>query len=315
MYHYVRDLANSRYPDIKGLDIALFKEQIEFFISNYNIITPELLLDAIQNNAKLPRNSVLLTFDDGYIDHYTVVFPILKKYRLSAIFSMPAKILAEHKVLDVNKIHFLLASTKIDTLLRETFKLMDYYRGAEYVYPANRELFEKLAHPSRFDTAEVIFIKRVLQVELPETLRNKITDELFKRHIGVNERAFSHELYMSMDQVKLMQREGMYFGVHGYEHYWMNRLEDDALIKDIDRVFDVFSDIMDKDRWICCYPYGSFSDKVRECVKKKGAVAGLGTVVGIADISVDDPLLLPRLDTNDYPPKSTNYLSYSRRTC
>ena len=31
MYHYVRDLQNSRYPNIKGLDYNLFKKQIEFF--------------------------------------------------------------------------------------------------------------------------------------------------------------------------------------------------------------------------------------------------------------------------------------------
>ena len=31
MYHYIRDLKNSRYPEIKGLDYDLFKEQIAFF--------------------------------------------------------------------------------------------------------------------------------------------------------------------------------------------------------------------------------------------------------------------------------------------
>lgn len=31
MYHYVRDLKYSRYPEIKGLDYKLFKEQIDFF--------------------------------------------------------------------------------------------------------------------------------------------------------------------------------------------------------------------------------------------------------------------------------------------
>ena len=30
MYHYVRDLKHNRYPDIKGLDVKLFKEQIVF---------------------------------------------------------------------------------------------------------------------------------------------------------------------------------------------------------------------------------------------------------------------------------------------
>ena len=32
MYHYVRDLQNSRYPAIKGLDYNLFKKQIETFM-------------------------------------------------------------------------------------------------------------------------------------------------------------------------------------------------------------------------------------------------------------------------------------------
>ncbi|CAM3482686.1 hypothetical protein [Helicobacter labetoulli] len=47
MYHYVRDLKNSRYPEIKGFDISEFKSQIEFFKANYNIITMEQLISAI----------------------------------------------------------------------------------------------------------------------------------------------------------------------------------------------------------------------------------------------------------------------------
>ena len=36
MYHYVRDLKRSKYPAIKSLDLALFKEQIKY-IKKYNI--------------------------------------------------------------------------------------------------------------------------------------------------------------------------------------------------------------------------------------------------------------------------------------
>lgn len=37
MYHYVRDLQNSRYPQIKGCDVRLFKEQIKFLQKHYNL--------------------------------------------------------------------------------------------------------------------------------------------------------------------------------------------------------------------------------------------------------------------------------------
>lgn len=48
MYHYVRDLKNSRYPEIKGLDYDLFKEQISFFKNNFHIIKMEELIDAVK---------------------------------------------------------------------------------------------------------------------------------------------------------------------------------------------------------------------------------------------------------------------------
>lgn len=310
MYHYIRELIHSRYPDIKGVNIAQFKDQINFFRYNFNIISPEQFMDAILNRSELSNKSVLLTFDDGYIDHYTSVFPILKQYGLSAVFSMPAKILREHNVLDVNKIHFLLASVDINELLVDTYKKLDYYRGNEFNYPSNHELFEKLAKPNRFDPAEVVFIKRLLQVELSERLRNMITNELFRKYIPIDEEAFSRELYMSMDQVRLMKREGMCFGYHGYDHYWMNRLEKDQLTMDIDKALDVFDGVIDKNRWICCYPYGSYSDSVIEAVKSKGSVLGIGTDVELARLDIHNPFMLPRLDTNDFPTKSENYLKY-----
>lgn len=41
MYHYVRDLKNSRYPGIKGLDYQLFKEQLQFFAQRFCPVTME----------------------------------------------------------------------------------------------------------------------------------------------------------------------------------------------------------------------------------------------------------------------------------
>lgn len=309
MYHYVRDLKISRYPKIKSLDIAFFREQLDFLQKNFHFITCDELLDSIGGKIDLPKKSVLLTFDDGYIDHYTNVFPLLKERGIQGFFSMPGKIIAEHKMLDVNKIHFILASTTIEKLLPMVYERLDHYRGQEFDIPANGELYQKLAKPSRFDTAETIFVKRLLQVELGERLRNLMVEDLFSHCIDLPEVSFAQELYMNLDQVKLMQREGMCFGIHGYDHYWMNRLNTAELERDITKSLEVFDGIIPK-QWICCYPYGSYSDSVIDYVKSRGAVAGLGTDVRIANLHIDDRFKLPRLDTNDIPPKSTEYLNY-----
>ena len=38
MYHYVRDLKNSKYPALKGLDVQLFEEQILYLKKYYHVI-------------------------------------------------------------------------------------------------------------------------------------------------------------------------------------------------------------------------------------------------------------------------------------
>lgn len=305
MYHYVRELQKSRYPRIKGLDLSYFKKQLEFFIAaGFSFVT----MDDVVHNAGLSDKSVLLTFDDGYIDHYMNVFPILDSYGISGVFSMPGKILRERKVLDVNKIHFVLASSDIITIKDKLLQQMDYYRGVEFVYPSNEDLYEKLAVANRFDDKDTIFVKRALQVELPERLRNIISDQLFKEFVTDNEANFVSELYMNMDQIKTMRRHGMTFGIHGYDHYWMNRLSEDALRRDLADALDVFDEVIDSSDWTNCYPYGAYNDDVIRVSQSTGATSGLTTEVArYIPMRGGSLYEIPRLDTNDFPPQSEHY--------
>ncbi|MCG2700216.1 polysaccharide deacetylase family protein, partial [Candidatus Parcubacteria bacterium] len=52
--------------------------------NNYNVIKLSDLIDILKYNNKIPKKIVVLTFDDGYNDNYTNVFPILKKYNFPA---------------------------------------------------------------------------------------------------------------------------------------------------------------------------------------------------------------------------------------
>lgn len=63
-----------------------FEMQMKHLKENgYNTITPMQLRDYLLNNKPVPEKSVLITFDSGYDDKYTIVLPILKKYGFKAI--------------------------------------------------------------------------------------------------------------------------------------------------------------------------------------------------------------------------------------
>ena len=120
MYHFVRELPYTRYPKIKGLLTSEFKNQLTYLETHYQFVTIEECIQAIySNNTKnLPKNAILLTFDDAYIDHFVTVFPILESKKIQGCFFPPAKAILNNDVLDVNKIHFLLASVTSEVLIQ-----------------------------------------------------------------------------------------------------------------------------------------------------------------------------------------------------
>lgn len=310
MYHYTRDLVHSRYPEIKGLDVELFKKQIDFMKANFSIVTMEQVIAASKGQINLPEHALLLTFDDGYIDNYTYALPILEQAGIQGSFFIPGKTFSTRQLLDVNKIHYILASADINKLLVDVFERMNYYRGLEYDFALNEDLFAEYAVANRFDSKETIFVKRMLQTVLPEKLRNQISSDLFEKYVGVSEETLAYELYMTEEQIRTLKRHGMYIGIHGYDHYWLGNLEAKKMQADIDQALSVMSPFIDNNEWVMNYPYGSYNEKVIEYIKQRGAAIGLTTEVGVAELDVNSAYKLSRLDCNDFPPKSNGYKQY-----
>jgi peptidoglycan/xylan/chitin deacetylase (PgdA/CDA1 family) len=301
MYHYVRDLRRSRYPRIKGLDVELFRQQVGYFKRYYTPVTMQQVINSYQGGESLPGNAVLLTFDDGYADHWRYALPILYEQGIQGSFFPPAKAICQRSVLDVNKIHYVLASVEEPLQLVQVLNdLLDQYRQ-RYSLESKEAYWQKHATIGRYDPPEIIYVKRLLQVALPADVRAAITGELFRRYVTVDESAFAEELYLTLNQLECMQRMGMFIGSHGYDHSWLDSLSPMAQQQEIDRSLLFLRQIGVKtDQWVICYPYGAWNESLLGLLRRRGCVLGLTTEVRLAS-SKDDPLLLPRLDTNDLP--------------
>lgn len=83
MYHRVAEL-NSDVWDI-AVTPANFEKQIQLLKKEYAVITAEELAYAVTKKA-VRKNSVVVTFDDGYADNYEVAKPILDHYGTPATF-------------------------------------------------------------------------------------------------------------------------------------------------------------------------------------------------------------------------------------
>lgn len=80
MYHSVDD--NGRFSTVSLVE---FRYQVKYLHDNgFLVISLNQLISSILNHQSIASKTVVLTFDDGYADNYTVVFPLLKKYNYPA---------------------------------------------------------------------------------------------------------------------------------------------------------------------------------------------------------------------------------------
>ncbi|MBB3140060.1 polysaccharide deacetylase family protein [Halomonas organivorans] len=302
MYHYVRPLRGSRYPDLKALDLDHFRGQLDFIQRHYQVVSMQEVIAATRGDVVLPDNSLLLTFDDGYLDHYAYVLPQLASRGWQGSFFPPVRAVREGRVLDVNKIHFTLASgAHPERLIEKIYAELDAHR-ADHDLPSNEEYFEAYSREGRYDDPRVTFIKRLLQKGLPKTLREPIIDKLFREFVTGDERDFAAELYLNEEQLREMYAAGMCIGSHGDEHLWLNTLPDGEQHDEINASLAFLAGLGVSTRdWVMCYPFGGYDERLLDLLREKGCSLGLTVDVGIADLTQHEPLTLPRLDTNDLP--------------
>ena len=303
MYHYVRDLARTRFPGIKGRDLGEFRGQLEHIAANYEVVTAEQVMAAVAGQDTLPNNACWLIFENGYFDHYEHVLPLLLERGWQGSFYVPSQTVTDRKILDVNKIHFILAAASdTEPLIDDLKAFYDTHRGAGWDLSPWEEYWATYAHPNRWDTAEVIFVKRMLQKGLPEQLRNEAADELFRRYVTADTDAFAAELYLDTHQLRAMHQLGHHLGSHGAAHYWLDALDPSAQATDIDESLTFLRALgVDTTHWTMCYPQGAYNDVTLAILRERGCGAGFTNALGPARIPGDPPLELPTLDTNDLP--------------
>jgi peptidoglycan/xylan/chitin deacetylase (PgdA/CDA1 family) len=89
MYHYISAAPSANDRIRYGLSVSpeMFEAQLQLLRDNgFSTITLRDLYNYLAVGTPLPDKPIILTFDDGYLDHYTNAFPILQKYGMIGTF-------------------------------------------------------------------------------------------------------------------------------------------------------------------------------------------------------------------------------------
>jgi peptidoglycan/xylan/chitin deacetylase (PgdA/CDA1 family) len=283
MYHYVRDGAR-----VNARTVDELHGQLDHIAANHTVVG----LDALRGTW--PDNACLLTFDDGFVEHLEIVAPALVRHGMTGVFCAPGASVLERRVLDVHKSQFVIAaSDDRGALARRIFELVPEEDEAA--------LRERLTLPHRYDTPETVLVKRLLQDGLPEDERRRVLETLFAELVSDDERAFADELYLDVTGLRGLRALGMELAGHGWDHKRLALLDETDQCAELEGSVRVLQEAgAGTDPWAMCFAYGSRDETTLRLLRELGCDIAFTTEPRVATTD-DDPLQLPRLDTNDLP--------------
>lgn len=193
-YHRIGNASGSLFdPHLFSATAEDFDRQVAFLKQNFDLIGPSDL----EHSLRQPRGQfVMLTFDDGYRDNYSLAYPILKSHGVSATFFITTGFLDRPHVPAWDEIAWMLRMTSVKTLTANEWLPTSVCLGDQS--------FQRL-----------LAVYKSLGTELTEAYLDFLADSL---GTGRCPNSLAHDQWMTWDMLRELQACGMSFGGHTVNH-------------------------------------------------------------------------------------------------
>lgn len=281
MFHFIKkkntNIKVNYYPE-KKFSLLLKKNKRK-------IINPIYM----EKNDK--KNNVLLTFDDGYKDHYNIYKKFLKSK--PSLFFLNGKVFEKKDFLDVNKIQIIANNFKSENLLYLVEELVNKFSKKRFYV---NSISNKGTKYRPLDTKNTSILKYIFQIYLPFSISSKILNLIFYDFLKINHKKLFKEFYLNLDQALEMKKNGMIFGNHTYNHYPLTRLKYKDQFFEIKKNHDILQkyDLLDDNFF--SYPYGLYNKNTLKILKKLNYKFAF--TIKKNKSNLNNPLKLSRMDAN-----------------
>jgi peptidoglycan/xylan/chitin deacetylase (PgdA/CDA1 family) len=250
-YHYVRAPQAHAYPGIHPISPEAFAAQLTHLATQFHLATPQEVEDFVLQGRDLPCDSVLITFDDGLVDHAETARDILDPMGVKAVFFVCSRPLTEERAVAVHKVHWLRATTEPARFTAELVAALPQEWRARTLNDAERQA---AARTYIYDKPADGEIKYLLNFILPEDIVDQVTSTMLAR-AGVSEAAFCRRTYMDAAALRKLVQAGHRVEAHTHDHRAVTRLganEDSSIALNV-RTLEAATGR--RPIWIS-YPYG-----------------------------------------------------------
>jgi len=234
------------------------------------------LAEALER-GELPKDRVVLTFDDGYRDNHDRLLPLLRRFGATAtVFVQTGPMQGR-----VNWLHHYFW-----TLHRIGPRAVGEKLAAGVDDPALKERLRRL--PEAPAAAEYQ-LKRLLKYEIGTAQRDRLLASVF-HEIGGDDRALAGSVWLGEEECRALDRAGVEIGAHTVNHLVLSSLQPDEQRREIEE------SRRDLERWLghpvrsFAYPYGRSWDYNADTVailRELGFSSAITAMPGLNDPRTD----------------------------
>jgi len=284
-YHSVQDEVD-HYPfnsEIISAYTDIFEQQLLFINKYFNVINFHDLVaytggvnDQATLSKKLPPNSLIITFDDGYADNATRVMPMLKNADMTAVVYVSTDYIDQQNLFWFDEVAYLmrhLPEGKLE-LAQGRFKVV---LGAD-----DRESQRRA-------------FGRFLQ-SLTDAVRLEVLDEFRKKaDISIDPEKFHFAAPLTWDQIRDLRKGGIEIGSHTKSHGFLDVMTDAELVEQVSGSKARIEKELGEKIVSFSYPNGNLHEGVTQVVMDAGYSFAVCYDHAIAHLHAVNPLVLPRI--------------------
>lgn len=202
---------------------GLFEKQVDEIARQFDFLPIDRGIDFLEGKGTLKRDSVVLTFDDGYQGVYDHAYPILKRKGIPAIIYVCTDYVGTPRIFNHDRLFHLIRKMVLKRIPLESIlqKELQPHENGIWKEP---ELLSLEAKP--------LALTRFLLEGLPPDRIDRLIEELAERLSPLPD--FPEEArILSWEAISEMHRNGMTFGSHTSSHCLLTTVDPNVALEEL----------------------------------------------------------------------------------
>jgi peptidoglycan/xylan/chitin deacetylase (PgdA/CDA1 family) len=253
-----------------------FIKQISHIRKHHPVIDLDTLLKGLDGQIELPRNAVVITFDDGYKDVQQIALPILNKY------DMPATLFITTDAIDIGRS---LWTNKLYSAISNTSK-----NSIEFAFPDELQpKYYPLKYSKEKKTTSLSLSGNLKT--LSPTLRTQMLSKLFESlEVDSSYDPCDQLPMLDWDDIRQLQSHNFTIGSHTVSHPILSKCSCEEQRKELAESKNTIENLLGIPCKVLAYPNGQpddFTTETMRLAEEVGYEAAFSFFAGVVNPGID----------------------------